>query len=128
MPLPGQNLYIRPITPADLPELRRLKSAPDLALPSQGIVGKLVGDTVALASFSITAASELQIEEVFVEPRLRRKRVGRLMIAELEAMAARLDCEFLVVAHPCEAREFFCRVGFGESRSLLRKLVIRAGV
>lgn len=123
MTLRGQRLYIRPITPADLAELRRLKSAPDLALPPQGIVGKLVGDTVALATFSITAASELQIDEVFVEPRLRRKRVGRLMIAELEAIAARLECDFLVVAHQCEAREFFSRVGFGESRSVLRKTV-----
>jgi N-acetylglutamate synthase-like GNAT family acetyltransferase len=109
----GQRLFIRPIDPADHDTVRDFLRAhgPDTGTPACGLLGKLVGNLVAVLGMQITADSVL-IDQIVVAPDLRRKRVARLMLDEVEHLARKIDRDRLVVDdHPGKA-EFLQRVGF----------------
>jgi N-acetylglutamate synthase-like GNAT family acetyltransferase len=113
----GQKLFVRPIEAADHDAIRAFLAAHASAgsVPSCGLVGKLVGDIVAVLSMEITSDA-VRVDDLVVAKDLRRKRIGRGMLAELDALAAKMEREWLVanVDH-----EFFRRVGF---RGMRRKV------
>lgn len=121
MPPRGQKLFVRPITNGDITDLRRLTGT-EMALPPDGLIGRLVGDTVSFLAFAVSGG-ELSINEIFVAPDLRKKRVGRVLIGELEVVARQLNCNTITVNPACRATEFFVKMGFVETNSLLRKSI-----
>ncbi len=109
----GQQLFTRPIERADFDEIRRFLEAETGAakVPACGLLGKLVGELVAVAGMSITADA-IEIDGLVVASALRRKRIGRVMVDEIDELAAKIDRRSLVVNDAAEAGEFFKRVGF----------------
>ena len=111
----GLRLYVRPIDSADTPAVSAFLAghAPDAASspPAWGLLGKLLGDIVAVVALEITDDA-LRVDDIVVARELRRKWIGRAMLREVEQLAAKFDRSRLVVEHPGDAEEFFRRVGF----------------
>ena len=113
----GLRLFVRPIEAADSGALEAFFSrqeAPPTARPSTpacGLLGKLLGDVVAVVSLEITEDA-LRIEDVTVARELRRKWIGRVMMREVEQLAVKMDRRRIVVEDAAGAQEFFRRVGF----------------
>lgn len=105
----GLRLYVRPIEASDHDALRDLLRAG--APPAWGLLGKLLGDLVAVVDLEI-ASDALRVRHIFVTPELRKKRIGRAMMREVEQLATKLDRGRIVVDDAGEAAEFFRRVGF----------------
>ena len=122
----GQRLFVRAIDAADAPAVRDFlarHSERPLEIPARGLLGKLVGDLVAVMSVSITADS-LRIDDITVAKELRRKRIGRVMVTEALQLAKTFDRSRLEVDDDNIAAGFFRQVGFDKegSRWVLRKL------
>ena len=116
----GLHLFVRPIEPSDRVAvgafLGSQETAPPVVLPipdhaPAGLLGKLLGDIVAVVSLEL-AADALRVTGVVVARDLRRKWIGRAMMREVESLAAKLDRRTVVVEDPRDAGEFFRRVGF----------------
>jgi ribosomal protein S18 acetylase RimI-like enzyme len=127
--LKGLRLYVRPIDSADTsavsafltrhnvgrgfspptPGEGRAEAAP--YVPAWGLLGKLLGDIVAIVSLEITDDA-LRVDGIVVASELRRKRIGRAMLREVEQLAAKFDRRRVVVDDAGDAQEFFRRVGF----------------
>ena len=116
----GLRLFIRPIEPSDQPALTAFLarnrvdasiSGPAPAPPAWGLLGKLLGDVVAVVALDVTEDA-VRIDDILVAGELRRKWIGRVMLREVEQLAARLDRHRVVVDNAGDAREFFRRVGF----------------
>lgn len=130
----GLRLFVRPIEPADhtavcafldsqKDELRaRAAGEPSMqdcltSIPACGLLGKLLGDIVAVVSLEITEDA-LRVDDMLVARELRRKWIGRVMMREVEQLATKMDRRRVVVNDARDAQEFFRRVGFeseGES-------------
>ena len=122
MPPRGLKLFVRPITNGDIADLSRLTGT-EMVSPLNGLLGRLLGDTVSFLTFDPMGDGEIRIDEIFVAPDLRKKRVGRVLIGELEDVARRLHCNTITVNPACRATEFFVKMGFVETNSLLRKSI-----
>jgi GNAT superfamily N-acetyltransferase len=111
--LRGLRLFIRPIEPTDHPALAAFlqKESHDPRIPACGLLGKLLGEIVSIVAFDVTPDA-LRIDDVFVAGELRRKRVGRAMLRDLEQLAVKLERQQIVVEDARGAQEFFRRVGF----------------
>lgn len=122
----GQKLFVRPLDPADRDIVAAFLAthSPQSAVPTDGLIGKLVGSLAAVLAMEITDTS-IAIRDLVVAPELRRKRVGRVMIEELDAMAGKLERDWLVADGAGESREFFRRVGFGEDGMRMMRRVRR---
>jgi N-acetylglutamate synthase-like GNAT family acetyltransferase len=110
----GQKLFVRPMEKDDLPAVQTFlaRESPTSVIPSAALLGKLVGELVAVLAMEITAEA-VAIRDLVVARELRRKRIGRFMIDELHALAAKIDRTCLVM--DCEAPAgFLQRVGFSE--------------
>ncbi len=109
----GQRLFIRPIEPSDRDLVCKFLQgySRHSDLPAYGLLAKLVGELVAVIAIEITPDA-VRIDDLVVAPELRRKRIGRAMIAEVALLAAKMDRARLVVADTAGADEFFRRVGF----------------
>jgi GNAT superfamily N-acetyltransferase len=105
----GLRLYVRPIEGADHAALEQFLGT--AAPPACGLLGKLLGDLVAVVALEITADA-LRVHDVFVARELRRKWIGRAMMREVEQLAAKLDRRRIIVDDARGAQEFFRRVGF----------------
>ena len=79
--------------------------------PAWGLLGKLLGDVVAVVALRITDDA-LRVEGVTVARELRRKWIGRVMMREVEQLAVKMDRRRIVVEDAGDAQEFFRRVGF----------------
>jgi ribosomal protein S18 acetylase RimI-like enzyme len=112
--LRGLRLYVRPIDSADTEAvsafLSRHATAP-AGTPAWGLLGKLLGDIVAVVALQITDDA-LRVEDIVVARELRRKRIGRAMLREVEQLAAKFERNRVVVDDAGDAQEFFRRVGF----------------
>ena len=119
----GQKLFIRPIESGDAESVRLFfaANANGSAAPAMGLIGKLVGDLVAVLAMEITTDA-VQIADLIVARELRRKRIGRFMVEELARLAKKIDRDRLVVDPPADAREFFRRIGFDGERQMVRVL------
>ena len=109
----GQTLFTRPIEPADCDAIGAFLHTQNAAqgVPACGLLGKLVGELVAVVAMSITPDA-IQIDGIVVARDLRRKRIGRFMIDAVAEIAAKMDRRHLVVSDAGEADEFFRRGGF----------------
>jgi GNAT superfamily N-acetyltransferase len=113
MAMRGLRLFVRPIDDADqevLREFLRLHDGPPEP-PAWGLLGKLLGDVVAVVGLDMTADA-LRIDDIVVARELRRKWIGRVMVREVDQLASKMDRLRVVVEDPRGADEFFRRVGF----------------
>jgi ribosomal protein S18 acetylase RimI-like enzyme len=111
--LRGLRLYVRPIDSADASAVsaflaRHRAAAPP---PAWGLLGKLLGDIVAVVALEITDDA-IRVDDIVVAGELRRKRIGRAMLREVEQLAAKFERSRVVVDDAGDAQEFFRRVGF----------------
>jgi ribosomal protein S18 acetylase RimI-like enzyme len=124
MTVRGQRLFVRPIDSADGEEvrafLRRHSTSTDA--PSAGLVGKLVGDLVAVLAMQVTDDA-IRIEDLVVAHELRRKQIGRVMLGELAELALKMERDWLIVDNAGEAREFFRRAGFEDEGTTMKRRV-----
>jgi ribosomal protein S18 acetylase RimI-like enzyme len=127
MPPRGLRLFVRPIEAEDHPALEAFfarqtegltptsegltPEVPPAGNPAWGLLGKLLGDVVAVVALQITEDA-LRVEDVTVARELRRKWIGRVMMREVEQLAVKMDRRRIVVEHAGDAQEFFRRVGF----------------
>ena len=119
----GQRLFVRPIERGDDDAVRAFLGGPDP--PRTGLVGKLVGNLVAVLSMEVTADA-IRVDDLVVARELRRKQIGRVMLNELADLAAKMEREWLIVEFDRErndAREFLLRVGFVEEDGRMRRKV-----
>lgn len=114
----GLRLFVRPIEASDSPELQAFfavkagqSGGANRPIPAWGLLGKLLGDIVAVVALEITDDA-LRVADVTVAHELRRKWIGRVMMREVEQLAAKMDRRRIVVEHAGDAQEFFRRVGF----------------
>jgi GNAT superfamily N-acetyltransferase len=110
----GQRLFIRPIDAQDhdaIHDFLARHGHENPVAPLSGAVGKLVGDLVAVAATTETDDT-LRLDDLFVAPELRRKRIGRVMIEELVNIARTLRRTYLIAEQPRDAAEFLRKVGF----------------
>ena len=112
----GLRLYVRPIDSADASAVsafygQNLGGGQDLHPPAWGLLGKLLGDIVAVVALEITEDA-LRVDDIVVARELRRKWIGRAMMREVEQLAAKFDRRRVIVDDAGDAHEFFRRVGF----------------
>jgi GNAT superfamily N-acetyltransferase len=111
--LRGLRLYVRPIDTADTSAVSAFlaRHSCDVSPPAWGLLGKLLGDVVAVVGLEI-AGDALRIDDLVVASELRRKRIGRAMLREVEQLAAKFDRRRVIVTDARGAEEFLRRVGF----------------
>jgi len=114
MTMRGQRLFVRPIETADHDAVRAFLAAHGEAVstPGTGLIGKLVGNLVAVLAMEVTPEA-IRVDGLVVARELRRKQIGRVMMIELAELAAKMERDWLVVERG-GAREFLRRVGFVE--------------
>ena len=123
MTLRGQRLFVRPIEAADGEAVQAFLAAhgDGMRPPATGLIGKLVGNLVAVLSMDVTADA-IRIDDLIVARELRRKQIGRVMLRELAELAAKMERDWLVVERG-DGREFLRRVGFVEDGArMVRKV------
>lgn len=109
----GLRLFVRPIDPADQLAVSDFLQRQDctLSVPAWGLLGKLLGDVVAVVSLDMTGDA-LRVADIVVARDLRKKWIGRVMMREVEQLAMKMDRNRVVVDDVRDAQEFFRRVGF----------------
>jgi GNAT superfamily N-acetyltransferase len=110
----GLRLFVRPLEAADQAAVAAFRERHESArspFPAYGLLGKLLGDIVAIVAIDLTPDA-LRIDDILVAPDLRRKRIGRVMLREVEELAAKMDRTRVVVDDARGAGEFFRHVGF----------------
>jgi GNAT superfamily N-acetyltransferase len=114
MTLRGQRLFVRPIETSDGEAVQAFMNAhgDGRNAPAAGLIGKLVGNLVAVLSMEVTGDA-IRIDNLVVAAELRRKQIGRVMLRELAELAAKMERDWLVVERG-DGREFLRRVGFVE--------------
>jgi len=108
----GQKLFVRPMEADDASRVREFldRESPESNSPAAALIGKLVGELVAVLSIEI-GDERIGIVDLVVARELRKKRIGRVMIDELQALAAKIDRKELVMM--CDGPAgFLQRVGF----------------
>ncbi len=128
----GLRLFVRPIESADgdaltaflathVEDRRSRLSNEDrqdclspTSIPACGLLGKLLGDIVAVVALDITGDA-VRVVDIVVARELRRKWIGRVMMREVEQLAQKMDRARVVIDDAGDAREFFRRVGFEHS-------------
>ena len=121
----GQKLFVRPIEPGDAETVRQFFAvhARQNAVPACGLIGKLLGQLVAVMDIDLSAADAIRVRDLLVARELRRKRIGRVMMNELEALAAKMERDWLIAEAAEDGREFLRRVGFVEDgNQMVRKV------
>ena len=117
----GQKLFVRPIEAADAEAIRAFladHASKHAAVPDCGLLGKLLGEIVAVLSMEITPDA-VRVDDLVVAKELRRKRIGRVMLAELDALAAKMERQWLVAR---DGHEFWRRVGFSGEGEMRRRV------
>src|SRR5262245_23970610 len=115
----GQRLFVRPIESGDADAVREFFATNGYgnAVPACGLIGKLLGELVAVMDIDLSAAEGIRVRDLLVARELRRKRIGRVMMNEAEVFAAKMERDWLIVERSETAREFLRRVGFVEDGS-----------
>jgi GNAT superfamily N-acetyltransferase len=84
-----------------------------------------LGELVAVMAIDLSEANGIRVDELLVVPELRRKRIGRVMINELEALAAKMERDWLIADAAEGGRDFLRRVGFVEEGTRMVRRVAR---
>ncbi len=123
----GQRLFVRPIEPGDADTVRGFLAvhAQQNAVPACGLIGKLLGELVAVMAIDLGEANGLRIRDLIVAPELRRKRIGRVMMSEVESLAAKMERDWLIAEGAESSREFLRRVGFIDEGTRMVRRVAR---
>lgn len=111
----GQKLFVRLASTDDHEGIARFHSEHLSAVPSgsSALVGKLVGRIVAHLTYT-TEGEIVVIEQILVARDLRRRRVGRFMIAELERLAG-AGVTLLRARQESPVSDFLRAIGFRPS-------------
>ena len=82
MTMRGQRLFVRPIETADRDAVRAFLEAHGEAdsAPPAGLIGKLVGNLVAVLAMEVTPEA-IRVDDLVVARELRRKQIGRVMLS-----------------------------------------------
>ena len=126
MTLRGQRLFVRPIEAADRESIEAFFASHGngaAAVPESGLVGKLVGNLVAVLAREVTPEA-IRVDDLVVARELRRKQIGRVMLRELAELAAKMERDWLIVERG-DANEFLRRVGFVEEGERMVRRVAR---
>ena len=125
MTIRGQRLFVRPIETSDGEALQAflLSHGDGITVHETGLIGKLVGNLVAVLAMEVTADA-IRIDDLIVARELRRKQIGRIMMRELAELAAKMERDWLVVERG-DGREFLRRVGFTEDGARMVRRVAR---
>ena len=119
----GLRLFVRPIENNDEKDVRAFLAIhaeePKSGLSHEmsgenaacGLLGKLLGEIVAVAGLELTGDA-VRVREIVVARELRRKWIGKVMMREVEQLAVKMDRRRLIVDDACGAQEFLRRVGF----------------
>jgi GNAT superfamily N-acetyltransferase len=123
----GQRLFVRPIEPGDADTVRGFLAAhaEQDAVPPCGLIGKLLGELVAVMAIDLGETNGVRIRDLIVVPELRRKRIGRVMMSELESLAAKMERDWLIAESAGSSREFLKRVGFIDEGTRMVRRVAR---
>ncbi|PYQ61746.1 MAG: hypothetical protein DMF58_03755 [Acidobacteria bacterium] len=123
----GQKLFVRPIEPGDADTIGGFLAAHEgrNAIPACGLIGKLLGQVVAVMAIDLGVSDAIRVRDLLVAPEFRRKRVGRVMMNEVELLAAKMERDWLIVEPAGDAREFLRRVGFVEDGNRMVRKVAR---
>src|ERR1700758_4231227 len=123
----GQKLYVRAIEAGDADAVREFLTVhgDGSATPEFGLLGKLLGDVVAVMAIDLSEPEHVRIEDLIVARELRRKRIGRIMMNELETLASKMERDWLIMDAAEGAREFLRRVGFVEAGDRMIRRVRR---
>lgn len=124
----GQILWTRPSSEADAADLAAFYSAerakpPDVSL--EGRIGKVAGTVVAHIAWSVNERT-LLLQHLYVAGDLRRKRIGRWMLDEVEKLAAGMHCGWIAADVQCELGEFLLKQGFEKRAGRIVKEVRRS--
>lgn len=107
----GQRLFIRDGREDDRDDISSLLEGPfPVSDGLQWIVAKLVGDLVAAAGFVV--ATEPELVALSVREDLRRKRVGRYLLTEVEKRVAAAGARRLVIRKGLLPESFLARAGY----------------
>jgi len=119
----GQRLFVRPIDSGDAVAVTAFLSQYGASgpPPACGLVGKLVGELVAVLTMEVTD-NAIRIDDLVVASELRRKRIGRVMMNEVQALAVKMD-RTRIEAPRGRGDEFLQRVGFREEGTKWVKVV-----
>lgn len=110
----GLRLFVRPIEGSDRDDVIAFLDRQDClssTVPAWGLLGKLLGDIVAVVGMDITADA-VRVDEILVARDLRRKWIGKAMMREVEQLAVKMDRRRVVIDDARDAHEFLRRVGF----------------
>ena len=110
----GLRLFVRPIDDADREAVCTFLDSQNGAsrgAPASGLLGKLLGEIVAVVAIDLTGDA-LRVDDIVVARDLRKKRIGRVMMREVEQLAAKMDRTRVIVEDARGAGEFFRHVGF----------------
>jgi ribosomal protein S18 acetylase RimI-like enzyme len=121
----GLKLFVRAIDAGDSEAVREFLTAngDDHAVPACGLLGKLLGRVVAVMAIDLGEPAGVRIERLLVASELRRKQIGRIMMNELEELAAKMERDWLIIDPSAGAQEFLRRVGFVEAGDhMIRKV------
>lgn len=123
----GQRLHIRPLEAGDAPILEDFYRGEEVSLSPgvlslPGFLAKLLGSVVAHAS-AVETEDNLHIEHFYVTRTLRRKRIGRGFLSELERRAAANGCKSVTTSDNSLIKKFFIDAGFVVDGETLRKTV-----
>jgi GNAT superfamily N-acetyltransferase len=123
----GQRLFVRPIEPGDAETVDKFLAMHSKrhGVPACGLIGKLVGELVAVMAIDLAESNGVRVDDLIVAPELRRKRIGRVMMNELEALAAKMERDWLIAEGPESAREFLRHVGFIDEGARMVRRVAR---
>jgi N-acetylglutamate synthase-like GNAT family acetyltransferase len=112
--LRGLRLFVRPIEVADHAEITaflKREDRDDRLSYDCGLLGKLLGEIVAVVTLGLTP-DEVRIDGIVVARDLRKKRIGRVMVTEVEQLASKMDRRRVVVKDARDAHGFFRQLGF----------------
>jgi GNAT superfamily N-acetyltransferase len=112
----GQKLWIRKLSPADSPEIEAFTSSHDSPPPdhlsSQGWLARIAGQLVAVAAVEPLSDRVATLRLLLVAPDLRRKRVGTLLLQQIEQELGAAGFERLETAVGSPLASFLLRRGF----------------
>src|SRR2546423_1424334 len=117
MAMRGQRLFVRALEAGDAEAVREfLTTNGDAhAIPACGLLGKLLGRVVAVMAIDVSDPDGVRIDGLLVAQDLRRKRIGRGMISELETIASKMESDWLIIDPSADAAEVLRGVGLAEA-------------
>jgi GNAT superfamily N-acetyltransferase len=112
----GQKLWIRKLSPADSPEIDAFAASHDFPSPdpgsSCGWLARIAGQLVAVAAVEPLTERVATLRLLHVAPDLRRKRVGTLLLQQIEQELGTDGLERLEATVGSPLASFLLRRGF----------------